>query len=166
MKTARRNTYAWIAVFLLALICAQHFMTRRVNATPAAQSKLTPVKNKAPLSANAFNPLPLTSIKPEGWLRRQLQIQANGLTGHLPDFWADVGPNSGWLGGKGEHWERGPYYTDGLIPLAYLLNDPKLKVMANKWVEWTLTHQQESGAIAVPEALRSYMGGMKAIERS
>lgn len=28
------------------------------------------------------------------------------------------------------------------------------------------TYQQESGAIAVPEALRSYMGGMKAIERS
>ena len=147
MKTARRNTYGWFAVLLLALICAPQFLTRRVDATPATSSKLVPVKNKAPLSANAFYPLPLTSIKPEGWLRRQLKIQADGLTGHLPDFWADVGPNSGWLGGKGEHWERGPYYTDGLIPLAYLLDDPKLKGMANKWVEWTLTHQQESGAI-------------------
>jgi DUF1680 family protein len=147
MKNARRNLYVVIAALMMALMCAPQFITRRLDATPAAPSKLTPVKNKAPLAANAFYALPLTSIKPEGWLRRQLQIQADGLTGHLPDFWADVGPNSGWLGGKGEHWERGPYYTDGLIPLAYLLDDPKLEAKANQWVEWTLTHQQESGAI-------------------
>ena len=48
------------------------------------------------------------NIKPRGWLRDQLQIQADGLTGHLDEFWEDVGPNSGWLGGSGERWERGP----------------------------------------------------------
>src|SRR5262245_3134747 len=47
------------------------------------------VKNRAPLGANAFYLLPLTSIKPKGWLRQQLQIQANGLTGHLDEFWPD-----------------------------------------------------------------------------
>ena len=30
---------------------------------------------------------------------------------------------------------------DGLVPLAYLLDDPKLIAKANKWIEWTLTHQ-------------------------
>ncbi|HEX8926097.1 MAG TPA: hypothetical protein VF786_09910, partial [Terriglobales bacterium] len=60
------------------------------------------VKNRAPLSPKAFYPLPLGSIRPRGWLRRQLEIQANGLSGHLDETWADVGPNSGWLGGKGE----------------------------------------------------------------
>src|SRR5262245_39427380 len=55
--------------------------------------------NKSPLSPNTFAPLPLGSIKPEGWLRQQLQIQADGLSGHLDEFWPDLGPNSGWLGG-------------------------------------------------------------------
>ena len=63
------------------------------------------------------------SIRPSGWLEEQFRIQANGLSGHLDETWADVGPNSGWLGGTGESWERGPYFLDGLIPLAYLLDD-------------------------------------------
>lgn len=105
------------------------------------------VKNRAPLAPNAMYLLPLTAIKPRGWLRQQLQIQADGLTGHLDEFWPDVGPNSGWLGGTGEPWERGPYYLDGLLPLAYLLDDARLIAKAKKWVDWTLDHQQSNGAI-------------------
>jgi hypothetical protein len=74
--------------------------------------------NRAPLPQSAFSSLPLGSIKPQGWLMKQLQIQAKGLTGGLPTFWPDLGPTSGWLGGKGESWERGPYYLDGMVPLA------------------------------------------------
>lgn len=103
------------------------------------------INNRPPLPATAFNFLPLTSVKPRGWLKRQLQIQANGLTGHLPEFWDSLGPNSGWLGGTGESWERGPYYLDGLVPLAYLLEDEKLLAEAKKWLEWTLSSQDEFG---------------------
>src|SRR5438309_7126346 len=105
------------------------------------------VPNRAPLAAGAFIPLPLGSIKPAGWLRDQLRIQADGLTGHLEEVWPDVGPTSGWLGGKGESWERGPYYLDGLVPLAYQLGDHALQQKAQKWIEWTLTHQQANGMI-------------------
>ena len=42
------------------------------------------------LAEPAFRPLPLGSIEPAGWLRRQLQLQANGLSGHLDEFWPDV----------------------------------------------------------------------------
>ena len=104
------------------------------------------VKNRPPLQANAFNQLPLGSVKPKGWLRRQLEIQANGLSGHIDEFWPDL-ENSGWLGKPGESWERGPYYMDGLVPLAYLLDDPDLVRKANKWVSWTLEHQRPDGAI-------------------
>ena len=118
---------------------------------PASQTAQPAVKNRDPLRPNTFYPLPLTSVKPTGWLRRQLEIQANGLSGHLDELWPDVGPNSGWLGGNGESWERGPYYLDGLVPLAYLLGDAKLIAKANKWIEWTLTHQLENGAIGPPK---------------
>ena len=91
--------------------------------------------------------LPLGSIRARGWLEAQLRIQANGLSGHLDETWADAGPNSGWLGGPGESWERGPYYLDGLIPLAHLLDDARLKGKAQRFVDWTLNHQAANGMI-------------------
>ncbi len=101
--------------------------------------------NREPLIEIPFIELPIGSVKPEGWLLNQLIIQANGLTGHLEEIWESVGPNSGWLGGSGENWERGPYYCDGLIPLAYLINDERLIEKAKKWISWSLNSQTEDG---------------------
>jgi DUF1680 family protein len=103
--------------------------------------------NRQPLVKGSFYPLPLTSIRPKGWLLKQLEIQANGLSGHLDEFWPDVGSESGWLGGNGESWERGPYFLDGLVPLAYLVKDQRLSAKSTKWVNWTLEHQQANGMI-------------------
>lgn len=110
---------------------------------PTAQT----IKNRAPLASSAFYFLPLGSVRPAGWLRRQLEIQATGLSGHLDETWPDVGPNSGWLGGTGESWERGPYFLDGLIPLAWLLDDARLKAKAQRYIDWILTHPAPSGMI-------------------
>jgi len=115
--------------------------------SPSNGSPFSVIKNAAPLAPNAFYLLPLGSVRPTGWLRRQLEIQANGLGGHLDETWADVGSNSGWLGGTGESWERGPYFLDGLVPLAYLLDDPRLKAKAQKYLDWTLDHQLPDGMI-------------------
>jgi uncharacterized protein len=98
-----------------------------------------------PVGQSAFELLPLGSIRPRGWLKSQLQIQANGLSGHLDETWPDVGMNCGWLGGSGESGERGPYFLDGLVPLAYLLGDDRLKAKAQKFIEWTIASQTESG---------------------
>ncbi len=92
----------------------------------------------------ALRPLPLGSVRPTGWLRRQLRIQANGLSGHLDEFWPDVA-ESGWIGGQAEGWERGPYWLDGVVPLAYLLGDEALKAKVRRWVDYILTHQHEDG---------------------
>jgi uncharacterized protein len=123
--------------------------------SPAAAPVAQAVKNRAPLAESSFYRLPLTAVKPSGWLLEQLRIQANGITGHLDEFWPDVGPNSAWRGGAGEGWERGPYYLDGLLPLAYLLDDPKLIAKTRPWIEWTLTHQRPNGSIG-PEKNRDW----------
>ncbi|HEV2581770.1 MAG TPA: beta-L-arabinofuranosidase domain-containing protein [Ktedonobacteraceae bacterium] len=103
------------------------------------------IANRAPLQPTPFIALPPGAIEPGGWLRDQLHIQAEGLTGHLDEFWPDVGPQSGWLGGSGESWERGPYYLDGLLPLAYLLKDEALIAKTQPWIEWTLASQGADG---------------------
>jgi uncharacterized protein len=102
--------------------------------------------NRAPLEPTPYLELPLGSIKANGWLEDQLQRMANGLTGHLDEIYPEVvGSRNGWLGGDGDGWERGPYWIDGLLPLAYILDDERLKAKAQPWIEWTLANQAESG---------------------
>lgn len=104
--------------------------------------------NSAPRSPGllplVFAPLPPGSIRPAGWLLNQLRIQAGGLSGHLDEFWPDVA-QSGWIGGSAEGWERGPYWLDGIVPLAWLLDDARLKAKAQRWMDYILTHQREDG---------------------
>lgn len=89
--------------------------------------------------------LPLGEIKPEGWLKRELELQVRGLTGHLDEIWDDVSRKSAWLGGHGEAWERGPYYLDGLISLAYLTDDKSLIDKVNLWVEKIVNSADANG---------------------
>ena len=68
--------------------------------------------------------LPLGSIKPKGWLHEMLVRQKNGASGQMDVLYPSVmGKRNGWLGGDGDQWERGPYWIDGLLPLAYILDD-------------------------------------------
>ena len=50
-----------------------------------------------------------SELKPAGWLRRELEIQAAGLSGNLDKVWPDV-RDSRWVGGDREGWERVPYW--------------------------------------------------------
>jgi uncharacterized protein len=92
----------------------------------------------------AYTPLPVASIRPLGWLERQLRIQADGLSGHLDEVWQDV-RDSRWFGGSTEGWERAPYWLDGVVPLAYLLDDAALKAKVNRYIDYILAHQEEDG---------------------
>ncbi len=74
-----------------------------------------------------------------------LKKQGDGLSKHIGEVFEDLSDNSAWLGGTGEAWERGPYYIDGLIPLAYLLNDEQLLQASHKWITSILTSQDETG---------------------
>ena len=101
-----------------------------------------------------FEPLSLGSVRPLGWLLDQLRIQAAGLTGHLDEFWPDV-MDSGWIGGSAEGWERGPYWLDGLVPLAFLLDDKHLIAKADHWIDYIVGHQLDDGWLG-PEKSGSY----------
>lgn len=103
-----------------------------------------------PQSRAVLRRLGLGAIRPAGWLRDQLELQAQHITGQLEQIWADVGPDSAWLGGDGEDWERGPYYLDGLVPLAHLLGDEQLQAKAAVWIEAILGSQREDGWFGPP----------------
>src|SRR6185295_10642347 len=94
------------AAFHLNLIAQNKKLSSQTN----VPENLQIIKNRQPLTEIPFYPLPLASVKPRGWLARQLRIQADGVTGKIDGFWKDLSTNSGWLGGTGEDWERGPYY--------------------------------------------------------
>ncbi len=96
------------------------------------------------LNEPRFRPFPVGAVQPLGWLRDQLRVQADGISGHLDQFWPDV-RDSQWFGGDAEAWERAPYWLDGFIPLAFLLNDPVLTARATAHVEYILAHQDDDG---------------------
>ena len=83
-------------------------------------------------------------IKPHGWLKDQLIIQANGLSGNLDKVWPDV-RDSAWIGGNREGWERVPYWLDGFIPLAFLLEDEDMIARAKHYMDAILDRQEEDG---------------------
>ncbi len=85
-------------------------------------------------------------IKPCGWLRRQLEIQAEGLSGNLDKIWPDI-RNSAWIGGDKEGGERVPYWLDGFIPLAYLLENEDMIARAKKYIDAIISFQKPDGWI-------------------
>lgn len=138
METINRRDFLTYATMGAAAVAAPVMSAGCRPASTAASS------SAAGLREPAFRPLPLTSFKPGGWLLRQLRLQADGLTGHLDEFWPDVA-RSQWIGGDAEGWERAPYWLDGLVPLAWLLDDDRLKAKARRFVDEILGRQRADG---------------------
>ncbi|GAB3950437.1 glycoside hydrolase family 127 protein [Spirosoma harenae] len=114
-------------------------------ATGSVQGQQKAGKNPTSLAPSKYQELPLGAIKPEGWLQQQLVTMKNGATGHLDEYYPKVKNDNGWLGGKGDGWEETPYWLDGALPLAYLLDDKDLKDKVLKYVNWSLDKQRLSG---------------------
>ena len=107
---------------------------------------LTVFGQQKSINRNPYRELPLGAIRPKGWLREMLVRQRDGATGQLDSLYPLVmNQRNGWLGGDGDQWERGPYWIDGLLPLAYILDDKALIAKTKPWVEWTLNSQQPDG---------------------
>ncbi|KAI9857376.1 MAG: hypothetical protein M1813_008279 [Trichoglossum hirsutum] len=100
---------------------------------------------------NIFDPLPLGSIKPQGWLRDTMMLMRDGLPGHQFDFYVYV-RDSTWMGGRTEYadiHESAPYWFNYIVPLAYGLDDARLKRQVEQFVEYVISHQADDGWIGV-----------------
>lgn len=134
-----KKKIALLPCFLLAATVA-------FSSPPADTSKQLYLQNRSPLAAKPYIELPLGAIKPKGWLLTQLETMKTGMAGKLDELYPTVlGSRNGWLGGDGDVWERGPYWLDGLVPLAYILDDKALQAKAQKWIEWSLNNQMADG---------------------
>lgn len=103
--------------------------------------------NRPPLRPAALLKLPIGSIKPQGWLRRQLELQAAGQLGRLQEIspflkWE----GNGWIDPQGTRgWEELPYWLKGYGDLGYVLGDQKIIAGARRWIDGILAAQQPDG---------------------
>src|SRR5881397_710465 len=118
--------------------------------------------NRPPLLPSPFIKLPIGSIRPKGWLRHQLVLEANGMTGHLPELskWCKFEGNA-WASPQGEGqfgWEELPYWLKGYGDLGYVLRDQTLIREARPWVDAVLSSQEKEGWFG-PRSLKTSLKG-------
>ena len=104
--------------------------------------------SRAPLHQVSLMKLPAGSIRPGGWINRYLELQRDGLTGHLGEIsaWLEKA-NNAWLTTGGDHgWEEVPYWLKGYSDLAYVLNDPKMLAETRTWINAVFASQRTDGS--------------------
>jgi beta-galactosidase GanA len=107
------------------------------------------ISNRAPLAPLNFIKLPVGSVEPGGWVRKYLELQRDGLTGHLGEIsaWLDKKDNAWYSGtGQGSHgWEEVPYWLKGYGDLGYLLRDSAMIGTTKDWLEKVFQSQRPDG---------------------
>lgn len=105
--------------------------------------------NRQPLLPSPLITLPFGTIKPQGWLRKQLELQAAGYVGHLTEISNFCNPKgNAWLSPKGvgaSGWEELPYWLRGFAAMGFVLDDKKLIDEAMPWITTTFASQREDG---------------------
>lgn len=130
-------------------LCLPMLATAQRNVDRPDNTKQNPnyVNSRAPLRQQSFIKLPIGAIQPKGWVRRYLELQADGLTGHLGEIsdWLDKN-NNAWLTNGGDHgWEEVPYWLKGYSDLSYLLGDKQMIKETKTWLEAVFKNQRADG---------------------
>lgn len=123
---------------------AEIVMTDRPNVIKVT----TPyVASRQPLTPVSFIKLPTGSVKPQGWILTQLNLQADGLCGHLGEIsaWLQKEDNA-WLTAGGKWgWEEVPYWLRGYSSTAWILGRPDMQKESKAWIEAVLKSQRPDG---------------------
>ncbi|MDO8686008.1 MAG: glycoside hydrolase family 127 protein [Clostridiales bacterium] len=109
-----------------------------------------------------FDEIDRKAIKPEGWIKRFLETQRDGLTGHIEA--AGYPFDTNWWGcddpfknGMKEFWgpyEQTAYWLDGALNCGYFIQDEILMKRAVDQIEYVLNHPDRDGYLG-PEFLKN-----------
>ncbi|KAL9056025.1 MAG: hypothetical protein Q9162_003204 [Coniocarpon cinnabarinum] len=113
-------------------------LSAALEAVAAQENALLPLK---------LTPLALGSTTPNGWLSNELRTEAAGLAGNEYTFY-DYVQNANWIGGDSTYSDLNegfPYWFNGLVPLAYGLNDERLKSQVHDAATKVLNMQYDDG---------------------
>jgi len=152
-------------LLLILVACSLTSCSKKESSVPQTSQGSGPspyVSNRAPLLQSAFIKLPIGSIQPKGWLRKQLELERDGMVGHLPELsqWVVYEKNA-WVNPEGaghSGWEELPYWLKGYGDLGYVLKDEKIIAETRKWIEAAFRSQREDGYFGPRSSLTSLEG--------
>src|SRR5690606_20685760 len=136
-------------LFILSTASAQKLRVEVVDRIENNRANEFYTGNRQPLVREHLIKLPVKAFKPAGWLRTQMELQKDGLTGHLGEIssWLSKKDNA-WINkdGKGAYgWEELPYWLKGYANIGYMLGDKAMIGEAVFWIEQVLKNQRENG---------------------
>jgi hypothetical protein len=145
-----KNLLTLLLIVLLGLsACNNSIDVASTDLPDISQTNNHYIGNQAPLVNTPFIKLPIGSIEPAGWVRKQLELQADGYFGHLGEISQFlIKENNSWLStdGSGDHgWEELPYWLKGYSNLAYLLGREDMLKETQLWIEAVLGSQKDDG---------------------
>jgi hypothetical protein len=135
------------------MICLTAFGTIAVPILPAhsktvSAEQVSEAKDSA--KEQPFQFLPISAVRPRGWLQSELLKQSKGLTSHLTKLyepftgsaWAadETSAKSSWV-----PWEVRAYWCDGALRCGILLQDEALIAQASQLLDFTFDHPQSDG---------------------
>jgi len=139
------------------LACSQKTSVCFLDRIPAQERhNCNYVSTVDPLVPQPLVKLPSGTVKPEGWIKTLLQLQRDGLNGHLMEIsaWLQRDGNA-WLNEGGKWgWEEVPYWLKGYAECAYLLGDEKMLEETRFWIDAMLASQKEDGSFG-PSSLQA-----------
>jgi DUF1680 family protein len=142
--------------------------TRVSAGLPASGGNAFYKGNRTPLTQSPLIKLPLGRVKAGGWLQHQLELMADGFSGHLEEIsrFCKFDGNA-WTahGGEGQFgWEEVPYWLKGFVDLSYLTGRPALQAEAKRWIEAVLLTQDANGYFGSRTNLEDAASGAKVLD--
>lgn len=115
---------------------------------------LTCLSGAAQSDFSVFQETDMGDIRAEGWMKKTLETQRNGLTGHISVAghpfdkagWGKPGNGSEAMT-RWEDFEQTGYWADGALRLGYLTGDMSLSDNVKKWIYYQISNPAEDGFI-------------------